>query len=418
MKTQALILLLGGGLLMPSPTQAQSIPVSLDEALRTALQNNIGLKAVALEVDFQKQFKRAATEIPKTNMLLTYGQYNTLNKDNNVTIIQSLPFPTVFTSQSKLGEMRIQSSEYRRSSSENDLLYQVKQVYLTLHFLFAREKLLTRQDSIFADLVRITSLQYKTGEAKLLQKTTAETRYNEVQNLKRQNLADQKVYENQLQILMNVVQPVTVESSPLIPLSTSLVDDSSQIRNNPQLAYHRSIAAVAQQEKRVDANKAMPDISVGYFNQTLIGFQQQVGGTERYFSSNDRFSGFMAGIAFPLWFVPTHARIKSSSIRAQSAHLSAEYFERQLQGEWSKAVQEFRKNKVSIDYFKASALPNAQLILHQSQLAYKAGEISQAEYRLNLQQALSIEEGYLQSVLQYNQSIILLEFLSGTSFKK
>src|SRR6185295_4616003 len=122
--------------------------------------------------------------------------------------------------------------------------------------------------------------------------------------------------------------------------------------------------------------------------------------------------GFMAGIAIPLWFIPNHSRVKSASIRAESVQQSTMYFEKQLHGQWEKAVQEFYKNNNSITYYTVSALPNAKLILRQSQLAYKTGEISQAEYRLNLQQALSIEEGYLQSLLLFNQSIITLEFLS------
>ena len=397
----------------PRESYGQVRPVALDEAIRTALQRNPGLRSSALEVDAQKQLKRTATEIPKTQALLMYGQYNSLNKDNNITLTQSLPFPTVFTSQSKLGTLYVQSSEFKQAMSENELTYQVKQVYQTLWYLHSQQALLLRQDSIFADLVRITSLQYKTGEATLLQRTSAETRYNEVQNLIRQNRADQLTFGSQLQILMNSVDEVVIVPDPYLPLSTVLVDDSSQVAANPMLAYERSLSSIAAQQKRVDGNKALPDLTVGYFNQTLTGFQQQLDGTDRYFSSNDRFSGFLVGVAIPIWFVPAHARVRASSIRSSAATLNTEYFEKQLYGEWRRAVQQFEKHRNSLDYYARSALPNAKLILRQSNLAYRSGDISQAEYRLNLQQALAIEEGYLQTILQYNQSIITLEFLSG-----
>ena len=189
------------------------------------------------------------------------------------------------------------------------------------------------------------------------------------------------------------------------------------VDKNPLLAYQRSLADVALQEKRVEANKALPDLMFGYFNQTLTGYQRAYNGTEQYYDSKYRFNGFMAGVAIPLWFLPNHARVRSTAIRAESMQYGSNYFEKQLYGQWQKAIQEFYKNNNSLDYYIKSALPNAKLILRQSQLAYKTGEITQAEYRLNLQQALSIEEGYLQSLFQFNQSIITLEFLSGQNSK-
>ena len=413
MKTQALLLLIGGMFLIPTLANSQQKSVTIDEAIHSAIQNNTGLRSVALDVEVQQLFKRTATEIPKTNAMLMVGQYNSFQQDNNITITQSIPFPTVFTSQSRLFEKRIQSSEYKRAASENELVFQVKQVYLTLQFLSARQALLERQDSIYADVVKITSLQFKTGEGTFLQKTSAEARYNEVQNLKRQNEADEKVFKNQLQIFLNTTDEILLTDGSLTPLTTSLLNDSSMVDKNPLLAYQRSLADVAVQEKKVDASKALPDLTFGYFNQTLTGYQKPYKGSEQYYDSKYRFSGFIVGIAIPLWFIPNHARVRSAGVRAESIRYGSNYFEKQLRGQWEKAVQEFYKNNNSLDYYLKSALPNARLILRQSQLAYKTGEISQAEYRLNLQQALAIEEGYLQSLFQFNQSIITLEFLSG-----
>ena len=218
------ILLLAMVSLTPRSAYGQGRPITLDEAVQTALKGNLGLQSSALEVDVEKQLKRTATEIPKTQAMLMFGQYNSLNKDNNITLTQSIPFPTVFTSQSKLGTMHVQSSEYKRATSENELTYQVKQVYQTLRYLHAQQALLLRQDSIFADLVRIMSLQHKTGEATLLQKTSSETRYNEVQNLIRQNQADQRTYGSQLQILINAPDEISIVPDRYLPLSTTLVE--------------------------------------------------------------------------------------------------------------------------------------------------------------------------------------------------
>jgi cobalt-zinc-cadmium resistance protein CzcA len=51
--------------------------------------------------------------------------------------------------------------------------------------------------------------------------------------------------------------------------------------------------------------------------------------------------------------------------------------------------------------------------LKQVQTAYQNGEIGYAEYLLGLRNANSIRENYLQTLQQYNLSIIQLEFLAG-----
>lgn len=404
-------------LLFPSTGYSQARLVSLEEAIQTAVEQNPVLRAAASETQAVRHLKRTSVEIPKTQALWMTGQYNSLNKDNNLTITQSLPFPTVFTSQSRLGELRIESSQYREAASRNELIYQVKQVYQRLQFLQAREGLLRSQDSLFAELVRTTTLQLATGEGTLLQKTSAETRYNEVKNQMVQNLADQLTSRAQLRFLMNTTDEVSIAQGDFVPINTTLVNDIGLVAENPLLAYQQSLSLVAQQEKRVETNRSLPDLSFGYFTQSLTGYQTQLDGTTTYYTADDKFSGFMVGLAIPIWFVPASARVKAAGARSESVRLQTESVEKQLQGEWRQAIQQFEKHSGSLRYYTGSALPNAQLLLRQSTAAFRAGEIGQADFRLNVQQALSIQEAYLQTVLDYNQSILLLEFIAGRYVK-
>lgn len=414
---QLLVAGLFAAVLLPSPGFTQARVVSLEEAIQTAVERNPALRAAASDTEAVRHLKRTSVEIPKTQVLWMSGQYNSLNKDNNITIAQSLPFPTVFTSQSKLGELRVESSQYRETASRNELIYQVKRVYQILQFLQAREGLLRSQDSLFAELVRTTTLQLATGEGTLLQKTSAETRYNEVKNQQVQNLADQLTARAQLRVLLNATDEVSITPGDFVPLNTTLVNDIGQIAENPLLAYQQSLSSVAQQEKRVEANRALPDLSFGYFTQSLTGYQTQFDGTTTYYTADDKFTGFMVGLAIPIWFVPPAARVKAAGARSEAAKLHAESVEKQLQGEWRQAIQQFEKHSGSLRYYTGSALPNAQLLLRQSTSAFRAGEIGQADFRLNVQQALSIQEAYLQTVLDFNQSILLLEYIAGTYVK-
>jgi cobalt-zinc-cadmium resistance protein CzcA len=77
------------------------------------------------------------------------------------------------------------------------------------------------------------------------------------------------------------------------------------------------------------------------------------------------------------------------------------------------ALQQYAKNKSSLQYYRTSALPNSNLILKHSQTAFRGGEIGYTEYLLGVRNAVSIRENFLQTLKEYNQSVIYIEFLSG-----
>lgn len=409
-KTAAVILLF---VATPLISRAQQI-VTLEQAIHHSLQNNKSITSAAMDIEYQKQLKRTATELPKTNIDLMYGQYNSIAKnDNNYTITQVIPFPTVFGSQASLGKASVRAAELKKTITENELILHVKQAYYQLLYLKEEKKLLQRQDTIFQQAARAASLRYKTGEGTLLEKTAIETHANEMQNLLFQNTADQSIASRQLQALMSVEQPVDIAEDGLQQRLVDETLDSTAIINSTSLAYLRQQVEIANRKKQVETAKALPEFMVGYFNQTLIG-NQTVNNQDVYFGSNKRFQGFIVGVNIPLWYGPYAARINAAKYAAKAETANFDAFQINLKRQFDVALQEFIKNKNSVEYYKTSALPNAALITKQSQLAYQKGEIDYTAHQLNLRQALTIQQDYLRALNQYNQTTIYLDYLTGT----
>ena len=171
---------------------------------------------------------------------------------------------------------------------------------------------------------------------------------------------------------------------------------------------------IANNQKKVESAKSLPDLTIGYFNQTLIGVQN-INGQEKYFGSGNRFHGIQVGISIPLWYTPFASRIKAAEFNKKAVESNYNQFQINLQGQFQQAVQEYLKNRNSLGYYKTSALPNSDLILRQVQIGFQKGEIGYSEYLLGLKNALVIRENYLQALNQYNQSITTLEFLLGNN---
>jgi cobalt-zinc-cadmium resistance protein CzcA len=391
---------------------AQQNTVTLEEAIQQTLRGNKNIEAASLDIEYQRQIKRTATDVGKTNVMYMQGQYNSYVKtDNNITISQSIPFPTVFTSQNALDKSLVKGAEFRKAVTENELVYQVKQVYHRLLYLMAHEALLEQQDSIYTNFVKATDLRYRTGETRMLEKTTAETQRNEVLNQLAQNQADIRIYQQQLAVLMNRSHPVAIASAELSERKLGLPLDSVSISQNPNMAYLKQLKEIAANEKKVASAKVLPDLSIGYFNQTLIGTPVNASG--ELATKSDRFQGFQVGLAIPLWFGPQSAKVKAAAIHRQKAQTQFELSQTAMQAQWQQGAQEYIKNKSSVNFYQSAALANAALILKQSDIAFRNGEIDYTEYWLAVRNAMQIRENYLNSLNSLNQSVIHLEFLAG-----
>ncbi len=389
---------------------AQTEALTLDQAVKFARENNRSIRSADYDVEAQQKLKKTGFDLPKTSVMLMYGQYNSYKNDNNITITQSIPF-TALGSQAALNRSLVASSQLKKAVTENDLLLQVKQAYYLLAYASKRKEILLQQDSIYEGFFKSASYRYRAGEGKLLEQVTAETQRNETKNQLMQNEADISVLQSQLKTLLGSASLPSLPNDAFTELSLTAIPDSSVVLANPTLAYQRQQVEVAGRQKNFAKAALAPDLLVGYFNQTLVDVINVENGTLA--SKGTRFTGFQVGIAIPLWFAPNQGRLQSAEARRKSIESTYQYEQSQFASQLEQAVQRYNKSKNSLTYYKTSALPNADLILKQAQTAFREGEVDYAEYLLSVKNALAIKEGYLLTLQEYNQSIIYIEYLSG-----
>src|SRR5688500_18148374 len=102
---------------------------------------------------------------------------------------------------------------------------------------------------------------------------------------------------------------------------------------------------------------------------------QHVDGHDQYFDSYKHFQGRQAGISFPLWIVAHTARIKAASVATEVAKKQHESFNLYLTQQYNQAIQELNKNRNSLNYYRDYALKTADLLIYQSRLSFKSGQI-------------------------------------------
>jgi cobalt-zinc-cadmium resistance protein CzcA len=386
-------------------------PLTIEDAISIAIKNNLKIQSQLLNVQSSTVLKKSVFELPKTNVNIQFGQYNSINQDKAVQINQSIPFPTYYSAKSNLYKAELQSSELQQKATTIETKAQVQYWFFQLQYLQTIKKQLQSLDSLYNDFVTVAALRYKTGETNLLEKTTTETKRGQLSLILQQNEIDSKTAYNSLKTLLNSSNDFTIDNEGNFqPLELSNSFDTTLISNNPSLKLLYQQVIIAEKNKKVETATTLPDFNVGYFNQSLIGVQA-INGTDVNFDENKRFQGFNVGVSVPLTFFNTASKIKSLNYKQQALQKEADNGKLILQNQLQNAFLHYNQNLSQFNYYKSTALPNAEIIIRTAKVGFKSGDIGYIEYLQALQTATDVQLNYLQTISQINQSIININFL-------
>lgn len=390
----------------------QPVRITLNEAVKTALDNNLRIRSSELAVTALKASKGASWDIDKTEVEMEYGQLNSYLKDNSFTVSQSISFPSVYINQGKLANARIKSGEYQLKGTQLDISSMVKQVYWQLAYLYSKQKLLSYQDSLYTLFQRAAELRAKSGETNRLEMITARSQSMEIKNQLHQVSSDIGISARKFQTLLNTENYLVPADTVLRKADLLFSEDTSWISNNPSMGYFEQQIEVSKREKAVEQSKLLPDLRFGYFNQSIRG-TQEINGIQQSFGTGDRFTGIQAGISVPLWITPWVSKVKAARIGENIAASDAEAFTKSLLASYKSLIDEYRKYSESVSYYEKQALPEADIIIDQATRTFKAGAMDYLEYIITLNRALEIKQNYLDALNNFNQTIINIEYITG-----
>lgn len=391
---------------MSVPVFGQVRQLTLHQAIEEGSKNNKELTVSAMQADLQQQLKKAGFEIPKTDVNLIVGQFNSISReDNNISVTQTIPFPTVYTANAALGDAKILESRLQTAMDRNELTSQIRQTYFYLQFLRGTEQILKQQDSLFNNIGAIS------GKNAALDQAITSMQSQEIDNRLVQNRAEQKQYLLKLQVLTGSHTAVDIAEGRLTE-QYFLAAGEAAIAENPQLTWMQQQIETAEKQRKLEIAKALPDIRAGYFNQTLIGMQN-IDGQDTYFGAGERFQGVQVGVSIPLFFNSYVAKVRSAEISARIAESRSEAFREKLLADYRQAAEEYVASKANLDYYNLTAIPGAAKLAAASRDAYLAGNIRYADHIQNLRMVSETKEKQQTALLRYDLSVARMMYLTG-----
>ena len=192
-----------------------------------------------------------------------------------------------------------------------------------------------------------------------------------------------------------------IPTNAFVKLELPIIDNS-QARNGALLAYYKQSYEVAKKEYSVAKSGFLPGLSVGYFNQQINGVGD--------------FSGVQLGVAIPLLFWTQLGKAQATKLGSDIAKSDNESQVLMITTMFQSKQQEINKYLLQLEWYENQGLKTADELLRFANIGYQAGEIDYMEYINSAKQASTIKTEYLSALKQYNQSVIDLQYLSG-SFK-
>lgn len=392
-------------LIYSNSTFAQST-ISLEHALEISIKKNRSIQSSIINEQAAKALRSSAYDLAKTNISFDYGKVNSAHNDNRVGISQTFSFPTVYNRQKLLLNESHLISMTETRLTEQEIKGTLRQLFFEYRVLEEREKLLHYADSIYRLFEEKAVLRFTKGEANILEKTTAETKRSQISNQLEMVKQDQQILIRQFNMVIQDGTSYRPESGPaqIVSQAASNIYNINQL---PQIELNQHFLNASKFRWHVEKSKNLPEIMLGYNNQSLIGVQN-VNGQDVYYGGGKRFSYASAGLLIPLFYKAQNARIQSAKLEYDKERIHLEQVQFQLAQEILTATDQVEKHAKSLKFHEQSALKNAEIILNTANQQFANGEIDFLQWTLLADQTIALRNEYINAIQNYNLSVIQL----------
>ncbi|MCW2798525.1 MAG: CusA/CzcA family heavy metal efflux transporter, partial [Nocardioides sp.] len=400
-------------LLAPAASFAQQ-KISLNEAIETALKNNLNIQASKLEEAYYEALKPSNLDIEKTFVGFEYGKINSFANDTKFSLSQKIQFPTVYKHQREINETNHRLSQYNTRNREVELKAQVKQVFYDLLIIEQKRSLLLTADSIYNNFLQKTEQRFKAGDVDILEKSTAENQRVQIANQLSILQTDHTVLLNRLKRLLNSGLTV-VPYADTVLYHLQILPDTAQVEQSPAIAIQKQAVQLGQEQHQLEKSKLLPSFGFVFNNSSIIGWQKLNETSDKFFGAGQRFSTVGAGIDVPIFGRAQRARIKASNVLVTQRERQLEAVRRELNTELENAVQGYLRNKQLLESYQTTMLPNAANIIKTAGNRLASGETGYLDWVILINQALQIRNEYFNVMQQLNEAAFLIEKISGTN---
>ena len=374
------------------------IPVTLDEAYSKAIVNNLDVRGAELRVNFQDRLKKSAVILDPLNISSDIGQIDTKDMDYEFSVSQTFRLPSFYKRQKQVLREEWQNSLVSVNLQKWQIKKELGLIFNNLNYLDKKKYLLEKMDSIYTQYFNRAELRLKKGETNLLEKATAENLKSQI-NIQLFNIKkDKEIVLQQLNLLVNGKEYYTNKKEDFFVEKINFSEND--INNHWIIRQLEQQKNIEQARLGVEKSKLQPYFSLGYNNIA-----------KRETGELMRLHNISVGFNIPIFNSGQKAIIEGQKVNQLIAENNKHIGVRELKKQFVELNGNYEKLKSQVDYYQQKGLKNSEEIIKTANYQFYRGEINFLDWSILVNQALDIQNLYIDKVKELNDKTIELNSL-------
>ncbi|WP_020537970.1 CusA/CzcA family heavy metal efflux RND transporter [Lewinella cohaerens] len=374
---------------------AQPEPISLEQALATALSNNPQMQAAELQLQQSKSLQQLPYSLGETSINYQGGGLFRANNQqvNQLLITQNIPHPAVIKATNILQDELVVQNELNQRLTTQQLRYEVRYLYYELQQYKALRQHYQALISRYEHFYQIAETRTKVGSANRMEALTLQSALQEHLLLEKQTVLKISNLEQRLQVVTNTPQAITSKDSLL------LAPFSQETAPPVQLALAQQQVLIEQAHTGLLQAETKPEFTLGYAAQ--------------HYYEGGWLSGLQAGIQVPLFRRQYRQKVVAQQLQTQVAQAQVAVQAQQLEQRQLEALNAIRQYAEAAVYYQEQLNTIQPEMDRIASLNYQAGELSYLELVNILNLFATNSRRYFEQVLAHNQALAYYQFLTN-----
>jgi len=393
-KHVTIILLISLPLLVP----AQPKELTLDDAIQLAMENNKELKAFRLKEEEKHTLKSSAFDLDKTTFSYGYDQNNIAENNHPLKVLgvtQQFSFPTQYTSAKTFRKVEYELSKTETQLASEQIKKQVTLQYIEYQLLTEKLSIYRTIDSSYRSLLRILSLQQKSGSLSNIDFLNLSAQQKQAELLLAQTEKQRQISRLKLKILLGVDDDFELSQKvEIIPLA------NPEFQSPVYLSWLQLRDSLIALEVTMEKSKLTPDFTLNYFVGT------------NFFDDAKYYQGFEIGLSVPLYFRSQKAKIKAAKIGSDASKTFTNYEIDWLKSKYRELLIEHQVLKQKIEFYQNEGQELYEQLFNTAFASYRSGGMDYLHFHNTIETALKLKLDYLENIFQYTSVTLDLNFFT------
>ncbi|HLB58641.1 MAG TPA: TolC family protein [Bdellovibrionota bacterium] len=404
-------LLIGLFLLIPHAQAAE--PLTVEEALSTALKLNPEVRAAEAKSDAEFSAIRSQYWIDRPKAGFMYQQDTTLMEVQNgpmtaINVFQDIDFPLKYLFRGSAQQSQAAAAEKEFLLKKLEVRQKVLTGYFNLYSSMKIVSLLQAQKETIREIVRIAEARRATGQVPQQDEMKAHVEQTKIESDLLLAKQDLEAAEAMLNALLNrdAGDPISFPGKEIqIPKITVPADTLTtlQLDSSPMIKREEFMVEQANTKKGLALLNYFPDMTLWF---------------QKPFHNNMPPNAYSLGIEFsvPLWFfMKESSDVDVASRLYIEADKNLEFRRREVGAEVRSLGARVRTQAEILKIFDTSLIPQATTALNSSRGAYQAGEAKFIELLDSERSLYAVRISFYQTLTEFVENVTRLEQVVGRS---